>query len=421
MKQFNLDYLPDNPQSYYRERGWKGYRDFYGNEYISFDEAKNFVRDLNLKNREEWRGYCKSGEKPKNIPAAPNMIYNDEWKGFNDWLSVDNLNIGGAITRKIKLTFKDAKKYVHGLNLKTTKDWREWVKGDTRPLEIPSDPPNAYLKEWISWNDWLNTEHPQPSYKDREITSFEEMRDYATKSNISTSVEWKDLFDKELLPNGFLKHPYYFYKKQWEGWGNFLGVENNYSKKEMLISFSDADKFVKNLNLKSYKEWIEYKDSIDFPSFLPKDPSDSYKKDWKSWGDFLGTNYIACQNRKYFSYKDAQNYVKGLGITSSTHWVRYWKANKIPTKLPIGAPSTYKDEWVKNGGWGGFLGTGTVATIERKYLSLTKLTKLVQKNKIKTQREYYKWRKNSKRIDIPYHPQITWKKDWINWYDFLGK
>jgi hypothetical protein len=38
----------------------------------------------------EWRQYCKSGERPDDIPSNPNSAYKDVgWAGWNDWLGTD--------------------------------------------------------------------------------------------------------------------------------------------------------------------------------------------------------------------------------------------------------------------------------------------------------------------------------------------
>jgi hypothetical protein len=52
-----------------------------------FEEARIFVRGLNLKSTKEYRDYCKSGNRPDDIPSAPNMVYADSgWIGWGDWL-----------------------------------------------------------------------------------------------------------------------------------------------------------------------------------------------------------------------------------------------------------------------------------------------------------------------------------------------
>ncbi len=55
-------------------------------EYLSFKEARKFARSLKLKNGPEWRAYCKSGLKPDNIPSSPYKYYDKEWSGINNWL-----------------------------------------------------------------------------------------------------------------------------------------------------------------------------------------------------------------------------------------------------------------------------------------------------------------------------------------------
>jgi hypothetical protein len=45
--------------------------------YRPFKEAREFVRSLNLKGTKEWQEYCKSGEKPDDIPSAPWETYKE--------------------------------------------------------------------------------------------------------------------------------------------------------------------------------------------------------------------------------------------------------------------------------------------------------------------------------------------------------
>ena len=49
-------------------------------EYRSFKEARKFIRSLNLKNQNDWKEYCKSGNKPDDIPSHPQVIYKKEEK-----------------------------------------------------------------------------------------------------------------------------------------------------------------------------------------------------------------------------------------------------------------------------------------------------------------------------------------------------
>ena len=48
-------------------------------KFRDFESARAFVRSLGLKNGYEWKEYCKSGNKPDDIPANPWGTYK-EWK-----------------------------------------------------------------------------------------------------------------------------------------------------------------------------------------------------------------------------------------------------------------------------------------------------------------------------------------------------
>ena len=81
------DDIPSAPNITYKEE-WKGIGDWLGTgnvhnkdkEYRSFIEARKFVQSLGLKNWGEWVEYCKSGQKPDDIPKTPWQVYK-EWKG----------------------------------------------------------------------------------------------------------------------------------------------------------------------------------------------------------------------------------------------------------------------------------------------------------------------------------------------------
>ena len=55
--------------------------------YHSFEDAREFVRGLNLKNDREWKQFCRSGNKPEDIPGSPHTVYKDKgWVNWPDWL-----------------------------------------------------------------------------------------------------------------------------------------------------------------------------------------------------------------------------------------------------------------------------------------------------------------------------------------------
>lgn len=93
--------IPSGPDRVYRDQGWAGYGDWLGTgnvanhlkEYRLFGEARDFARSLNLRSMDQWREYCKSGDKPRDIPTDPRKVYlNKGWSGFADWLGKPEVN-----------------------------------------------------------------------------------------------------------------------------------------------------------------------------------------------------------------------------------------------------------------------------------------------------------------------------------------
>jgi hypothetical protein len=155
------DNIPKTPKTVYLGKGWNGLGDWLGTgiiqtqkrEYLSFSEARLFVRSLHLKSIIDWRMYYKSGKKPNNIPASPGHVYKEEgWLGMPDWLGI----VPGPRGRIDYLPYEQAKQFVHPLRLKKVTAWRDWCKSGKKPENIPGYPDISYKnKGWLGWRDWL--------------------------------------------------------------------------------------------------------------------------------------------------------------------------------------------------------------------------------------------------------------------------
>ena len=96
-----------------------------------------------------------SGLRPYNIPSQPQSIYkNDGWKGWGDFLGTGRI----ADNKKIYRTFKEVKKYVRNLAIQTKNDWIEHSKSGNKPNDIPMGVSRTYSKEWKGWADFLGKE-----------------------------------------------------------------------------------------------------------------------------------------------------------------------------------------------------------------------------------------------------------------------
>jgi hypothetical protein len=102
---------------------------------------------LKLKSRAEWRAYCRSGKKPKDIPAGPESIYADAgWVGFPDWLGLAFASVVGDGWRP----FAKAREFVRGLGFGSQAEWNAYCRSGKKPNDIPAAPSQLYADDgWI--------------------------------------------------------------------------------------------------------------------------------------------------------------------------------------------------------------------------------------------------------------------------------
>jgi len=111
------------------------------------------------------------------------------------------------------------------------------------------------------------------------------------------------------------------------------------------LDFKKARKFVSNLRLTGQKQWRKYCQSGNKPDNIPSGPDKTYKKEWKGWGDWLGTGIIANQNRQYRSFNDTRKFVHSLQLRNQTAWRKYVKSGNKPDNIPSDPNKVYKKEW----------------------------------------------------------------------------
>lgn len=190
-------------------------------------------------------------------------------------------------------------------------------------------------------------------------------------------------------------------------------------KEHDFISFVEAKKFVHSLKLKSQSQWRKYCQSILFPKTIPKEPRKVYKKEFTTIGDWLGTNRVSDNLRKYLSYEEAKIFAHSLKLNSSQEYKKWWKQNQ-PTDISSCPNKTYKNKGWSS--WGEWLGTGTIAPQYKEFLSFKDAKRFIHSLKLKTQKEWNKYYISEKKpIKIPSAPTKVYKKEWVSWNDWLGK
>jgi len=223
------DFLPKQPNKYYKNNGWVNWGEWLGNgkvatkelDFLPYEEAREFVRKLGFKNSSEWRKYCKN--KPTNIPANPEKTYKGKgWINFSDFIGTNNIR---NKDKKI-LTFLESLVFSRSLGLKNEKEWRVWKRQHEVPENIPPKP-EVYYKEsgWMGYSYWLQNSYKISNSK-KSFLSFEEAKVYAKQNNIQTRKEYKKNQSTEENQNKLPSNPDKTYSKHgWKGWADFLGKE----------------------------------------------------------------------------------------------------------------------------------------------------------------------------------------------------
>ena len=273
--------FPKKPQNSYKNNGWKGWGDFLGTgntepslkKFRSFKNTKKYALSQNLKNTKEWAIHVKSKDFPKDIPKSPSGVYKKEWRGWGDFLGTGNL----SVKRKFR-SYENIKRYAQSLKLKNSAQWIKHTDSKTFPNDIPKFP--YHYKEFVSWNDFLGSNF-------RNFKSYNEAKKYAQSLKIKSQNDWFKHTKSKIFPNDIKKNPYAY--KEFRSMGEFLGTGRIASQFKKFKPFKDTRKYVRGLNLKSYKDWIEYKKSKKKLSDIPANPLNIYKNEgWIGWNDFLG-------------------------------------------------------------------------------------------------------------------------------------
>ena len=298
--------------------------------------------------------------------------------------------------------------------------------------------------------------------------SYQEAQKIISNFDIKGEAQWRIFSKSENRPPNIPASPDRYYKNSgWKSWGHWLGNKNIATQKRKYRSYRKAKKYAISLNLNKQSEWFDHCKSGEKPADIPAGVRRTYKNEFKSWGDFLGTGRMADKFKKFenfekarkiarelncfswdeyrkvrpsnipssphtyykewvdwpdwlgkergkqrrysnfLSYKDAKLKVSSLGIQSAKEFNKK-KISDIPSR-----PNNFYEEWET---WGDFLGNGRVAARLKKFEDFSKGKKIARSLKVKSIRDYH----TSRPDNIPAHPK-QYYKEWVSWDDWLGR
>jgi len=261
--------------------------------------------------------------------------------------------------------YAEARAFVHALGLKSYKEWGKYSKSGKRPLDIPSNPRDAYKNSgWIDNYDWLGTikNHLKPS----EYRSYEDAKKFLHPMNFKNVEEWTQFCKSGNKPKDIPNSPRKIYDKNgWISWGDFLGTGRIASQNMVFKTYEEAKEYIKQFNVKSKSEWSAFSKSDKKPADIPGSPDSTYKRtgEWISWGDFLSTGTIAPQNRVYKTYEEAVAFLKPFRLKNYDEWAEFSKSGKKPMDIPTNPELIYKNKgWVSYAHFLSYLGNGNTWT-----------------------------------------------------------
>ena len=199
--------------------------------------------------------------------------------------------------------------------------------------------------------------------------------------------------------------------------------------------FEEARAFVQRMGFRGQNDWHKYctgklKAKGIRPPDIPANPSIAYRNQgWQSWGDWFGTGQIATYNLTFLPYEQAKRIVQNLNLKSQKDWNAYKNGKIKGAKLPAGIPRSPAIVYERNGwvNWGDWLGSGSIAPQNKKYLSFYKARLFVRKLGLKSTKEWVDFCKGMKPeigqlpSDIPTKPRQIFKtQGWISMGDWLG-
>jgi hypothetical protein len=330
-------------------------------QFLPFEEAREFARKLKLSSSTKWFEYCKSPDFPNNIPKRPEQTFADVgWNGYSDWLG--NGQGKYLLKGKGRLSFEKAREFVLTLHLSGLNGWIAYCKSGKRPANIPASPHTAYKDKWKGYGDWTGTGKKRHT----DFLPFEEAREFARSLDLFTISSWEKFAKSDKRPKNIPYAPDQTYKKQWMGYRNWLRKPNEIETehlvtiddsemtetldsviddlKQIHLPYDQAKNFVRTLGLKGQKEWTAYAKSDKRPKNIPSAPYQHYLE-WDGYADWLGTSRIRLSD--FLPFEEAREFARSLNIKGKKEWVIFVQSDKRPIDIPT-QPDKY---YGKTGEW----------------------------------------------------------------------
>lgn len=141
------------------------------------------------------------------------------------------------------------------------------------------------------------------------------------------------------------------------------GTDWSRGKKRTWMPFEEAREIIQSEGPQTKIQYQTWHDR-NWPAKIPRHPNRVYIKEWKGWGDWLGSVNKFKQPlvpKNYRPYAEAVVYVHRLKLPSCQKYFEMAKNGDLPRDLPSRPDFFYRDDWIS---WMQWLGNKTRAKIQ---------------------------------------------------------
>lgn len=337
-----------------------------------FKKARDYVRELGLKNKKQWKEYCKNN-RPEFLPSNPNAVYK-EWNGFPYWMGYDwdvHCNKKYSVNEDFFKTWSCNMSYVLGF----------WFADGYITNGLARDKRTRFIfgitqcEKYILEDILKVMDADYPIHEEKKKIGATSYRFFIESKEIVDDViklgggyrkslvsKFPDV-PKEYLPD--------FIRGLWDGDGSAFKDK----KKRATATFTCGSKYF----VDSFVEVLKSNVGIENPLVIRDkrrksafsislSPNSSRKlrdymyndcnlflKRKKDIFDSFGGFVLSSSNIKenFLSFQDANKFVIGLGFNRQWHWREFCKIGKRPFYIPSNPSKTYIGIGWKN--WRHFL------------------------------------------------------------------
>lgn len=396
------------------------------------EHASAWAKAQGIRSCPHWVGLRKSNPEifPSCIPAAPASFYGEAFKSKGGWAGFLGTSSIPTYLRKYR-PLEEAHRWAIEQKIITRDRWLELRRTDKSffPDDIPSTPNFVYGKSFVEIGGWAgflrNGEMVGESFIERCIKRvFADIFSCHADDKCKISSDGGKLLSVDMACHDtrlVVEYDGSYYHK--------AKVEKDTAKTKNLTSGANPWLVVRirggnlplidrtwDMNINEHASTTQqilaifnHINGLVRGGLIPGGMGLSLRIEQRLARLSLADFFDVPTSRPRATYQEAKAWAIAQKIVDQRHWWRLRNENPdiFPADIPSNPNKVYADVFTREGGWGGFLGTGAVAAQHKKFKSFEGASQWAQSQNIKNQRQWLQLRRSNLALfpcDIPGDP-----------------